>query len=139
MYINKIIITFSYLSIITSCSSIEKRLIPTYNKGGYHIKMLKTNLNDSNIIVGKVFDFTNGKPLSHSEVIIGCLKSKTSSDGKYSFKRNKLSDTFFMKTSSIGYKTIETDFINLNKKSKMRIDFYLIEDDRPLINCEGGN
>jgi hypothetical protein len=138
MFINKKIIIFGYLSILISCSSVEKKLIPTYNKGGYQVNILKTNLNDTSI-EGKIFNFANGKPISHSEVIIGCLKYKTSSNGEYSFKLNNLSDTFFIKASSIGYKTVETNFINLNKKGKMRIDFYLIEDDRPLINCEGKN
>ena len=68
--------------------------------------------------------------------VIGCFKVITSFDGIYSIKTKDLSSTFYIKAQSIGYKTVETEFFKLNKEDGMRIDFYLVEDDRPLINCE---
>ncbi|WKB80390.1 hypothetical protein QYR09_11575 [Cellulophaga lytica] len=133
----KIILIFGCFLIIISCST-NKNLTPTYNKGGYNINLSNTKQNASKInIVGQVFDVTNGKPLSHSEVIIGCLKSKTSLNGKYSIILDKSSKTFFVKTGSIGYKSVETDFINLAEEDEITINFYLMEDDRPFNNCEG--
>jgi hypothetical protein len=44
---------------------------------------------------------------------------------------------YYLKVSCIGYKTIETDFIDLTQKNKINIDFYLAEDDRPFYSCEG--
>jgi len=71
---------------------------------------------------------------------IGCYKVQTLTDGKYSFKikSSNYTNTYFVKAISLGYKTIETAFFPLNKNS-INIDFYLAEDERPFINCEGIN
>ncbi len=124
------------------CSSIKNKLIPTDNKGGYKIT-IENNLNiDPTEIhfVGKVFDVSNREPIANAELVIGCLKIKTNLNGEYSFKIIK-SDTeiTYIKGISVGYKTIETIFLNLKNNNFVKIDFYLTEDDRPFINCEGIN
>ena len=135
MKIRKIRITLGYvlILILASCSSIDKSLIPSYNKGGYRISI--ANFETGNL-TGRIVDVENGEPLSNSEIMIGCFKVITSFDGIYSIKTKDLSSTFYIKAQSIGYKTVETEFFKLNKEDGMRIDFYLVEDDRPLINCE---
>ncbi|MFV5687488.1 hypothetical protein ACM55M_02545 [Flavobacterium sp. ZT3R25] len=119
---------------------MEKILIPTYNKGGYKIKIIEINSKTNPInlkITGKVFDATNGKILSNAQLVIGCFKIQNSSQGEYTFKTNNLkNDFFYIEAIFTGYKTIQTDFIDLTNKNEIQIDFYLAEDDRPFINCE---
>lgn len=129
-----------FLCLLTSCSSSKEKLINTDNKGGYSLMILDKNedfqSDDEVIIIGKVVDLVTNDPLVNSELTIGCNKFYTSSDGKYSLKVKK-GETLYIKTSSIGYKKIETSFLNLKQKKSIKIDFFLEEDDRPLINCEG--
>jgi hypothetical protein len=42
---------------------------------------------------------------------------------------------FFIEVISVGYRTIETDCIDIYNKNEVKIDFYLAEDDRPFIYC----
>lgn len=123
----------------TRCSSIEKGLIPTYNNGGY--KIIRNNsisTNDSNEIniSGKVLDVSTGKPIGDAKITAVCIKTNVSSEGEYSFKTEKSTyKNFFLTAYAFGYKTIETNFIVLN--NNMEVNFYLIEDDKPFIHCEG--
>ena len=123
----------------TRCSSIEKNLIPTYNKGGYKIipnNTISTNDSDEININVKVFDVSTGKPIGDAKITAVCVKANVSSAGAYSFKTKKsIYKNFFITAYAIGFKTIETNFIDLN--NNIEVNFYLIEDDRPLINCEG--
>jgi hypothetical protein len=136
-----ILLLFTYLLVLGGCSSIKKDLIPTSNKGGYKVNIIKekSKINSDEVnIIGKVFDVKTGNPISNAELTIGCLKIQSSSQGEYSFKtENPKDDYFFIKVISVGYKTIETDFIDLTNKNQIKIDFYLAEDDRPFTNCEG--
>lgn len=127
--------------IIVSCTSVKDSLIPTNNKGGYKINFFE---NSSTIkpkeinIYGSVVDVSNNNPINNVELTIGCYKSLTSSNGKYSFKIKGSGNTNnYVKAISIGYKTIETNFFNFHNKDSINIDLFLVEDDRPLINCEG--
>lgn len=137
---NLIVIFFTYLFLIISCSTIKNELIPTNNIGGYKIE-LKNNSNiDSTEIhfFGKVIDVATEKPISNAQLTFGCLKYETSSNGEYSF-RIKYSDdsTLYLKAITIGYKTIETKFLSFTNNNSIKINFYLAEDDRPFINCGG--
>lgn len=124
----------------TRCSSIEKGLIPTYNNGGYKIirnNTISTNDSDEINISGKVLDVSTGKPIVNATLTATCFKTNVSSKGEYSFKTEKSTyKSFFITAYAIGYKTIETNFIVLN--NNMEVNFYLTEDDKPLINCAGG-
>lgn len=128
--------------IMGSCSTIKTALIPTSNKGGYTINFInqKSNNNSDEVIIsGKVYDVRTGNIISNAILTSGCLKIEASSNGEYSFQGKKSTyGCFFIKSLSYGYKTIETNFIDMNNTNEINIDFYLTQDDRPIINCEGG-
>lgn len=138
------IVIFSICSILLiSCVSIKSEIIPTYNKGGYKINSFKNDINrnpNDIYIIGRVLDVMNKRPISKAQVTFGCFKTQTLSNGEYSFKVKKSNNTnSYIESISIGYKTIETDFLDFSSNNTINIDFFLIEDDRPLINCEGKN
>jgi hypothetical protein len=138
------IVIFSICSILLiSCVSIKSEIIPTYNKGGYKINSFKNDINrnpNDIYIIGRVLDVMNKRPISNAQVTFGCFKTQTLSNGEYSFKVKKSNNTnSYIESISIGYKTIETDFLDFSSNNTINIDFFLIEDDRPLINCEGKN
>lgn len=138
------IVIFSICSILViSCISIKSEIIPTYNKGGYKINSFKNDIdrNPNDIyIFGRVLDVINKRPISNAQVTFGCLKTQTLSNGEYSFKVKESNSTnSYIESISIGYKTIETDFLDFSNNNTINIDFFLIEDDRPLINCIGKN
>ncbi|SDS63742.1 carboxypeptidase-like regulatory domain-containing protein [Gramella sp. MAR_2010_147] len=111
----------------------------TDNKGGYIFHLLDNdeyNENGKVEVFGQVVDIETKKPLSNSELIIGCKKVITSTTGKYSIIIEK-DQLFYVQVSSIGYKKVETDFIKFQNQNSINLDFFLDEDDKPLINCEG--
>jgi hypothetical protein len=134
---------FIYSFIIISCASLKHNIIPTYNKGGYKINSFKndTNRNPDDIyIFGRVLDVVNKKPISNAQLTFGCLKTQTTSNGEYFFKGKESNNTnSYIESTSIGYRTIETEFLDFSNNNTINVDFFLIEDDRPLINCEGKN
>lgn len=123
------------LVLIYSCSSIKGKLIPTNNKGGYKLKLVK-NKKDSILIYGKVVDVNTEKPLSNTVISIGCNTDITSIDGKYSLKVAVSDLKYFIKVSTIGYKMIKTNSLKLNGETNFKIDFFLEEDDTLLIHCD---
>lgn len=132
-YYKTIVIMF-FLMLINSCSSIKKELIPTNNKGGYKIMLLKNNKKEI-LISGKVIDVVSRKPLSSVQVFIGCTKTITSTEGNYSLKVSISDVKQYVEASTVGYKKVKTNFLNLNSKTNFKIDFFLEEDDSLLIDC----
>ena len=136
-------IVLMLLIILTAgCASGKKQFLSTNNKGGYSINEHKTTSNDASNeskISGKVFDVRTGNPISNAQLTLGCYKTTTSDKGEFSFIINNIPNynSFFIETNFIGYKSILTDIINTTNKNGIQIDFYLEEDNRPLINCEG--
>jgi hypothetical protein len=135
-----ILLLFSYLLVFCGCSSIKNELIPTANKGGYKVNVIraKSKINSDEVTIkGTVFDIKTGKPINPPVLLtVGCVKIQTSSQGEYSFKTQNLkNEYFFIKVISLGYKTVETNFIDIYNKNEVKIDFYLAEDDRPFIDC----
>jgi hypothetical protein len=130
------------LLVLASCSSVKNNLLPTYNSGGYKIinsKEKSTPNSNELIISGKVYDIKIGKPINNTTLLVSCLKIQVSSKGEYTIKtENSTYPYYFIEVVSLGYKTIQTNFIDLKNKNEITINFYLTEDDRPLINCEGG-
>jgi hypothetical protein len=130
------------LLVLASCSSVKNNLLPTYNTGGYKIissKEKSTPNSNELIISGKVYDIKTGKPINNTTLLVSCLKIQVSSKGEYTIKtENSTYPYYFIEVVSLGYKTIQTNFIDLKNKNEITINFYLTEDDRPLINCEGG-
>lgn len=137
---NRILLLSAYLFVLGGCSSIKNELIPTANKGGYKVNVIrvKSKINSDEVTIkGTVFDVKTGRPISPPVLLtVGCLKIQTSSQGEYSFKtQNFKDDYFFIEVISVGYRTIETNFIDIYNKSEVKIDFYLAEDNRPFIDC----
>lgn len=131
---NYILLFFNFLLILSGCSSFKKELIPTYNKGGYKINIIKTKTNSDEVIIkGKVFDLETGIPISDAQVTLGSIKTKTSSQGEYSFKtKNSTYNHYFIEVIYFSYKSILTNYLDLTDKNEIKIDFYLVPDDRPL-------
>lgn len=139
---DQILIFLTYILLLIGCSSPKESLIPTYNKGGYKIKAIKFEPKNTDLIIsGKVYDVESRKPLGNVQLSIGCIKIQNSHNGEYTFiTKNYFEDNhLFIEAISIGYRTIQTNFISINNKNEINIDFYLSEDDRPFINCEGIN
>lgn len=133
----RFILCFLTLS-FAGCNTLQNNLFPTYNNGGYIIK--KTNsktLSKSLIISGKVFDKETKEPLANAQVSIDCHKIITSKIGEYRYSTQNSKENLFLETLFIGYKTVLTNFINTNNTSEIQIDFYLVQDDRPLEDCLG--
>ena len=131
------------LIIAISCASNKHVIIPTFNKGGYIINSnkKKLDLNSTDIyIYGRVLDVINKKPISNVQISMGCSKTQTSLNGEYSFKVKRSEDIALnLKSITIGYKSVETEFFDFSKTSDINVDLFLIEDDTPFINCEGKN
>lgn len=136
--INLVLVTL--LMILGGCSLVDNKLIPTANKGGYTMDVIKSKSktnSDELIIKGTVFDVNTGAPVKTPVILkVGCLKVEVSSQGNYSFTtKNFKQDYFFIEVISIGYKSIVTNFLDLTNKNELIINFYLAEDDRPLLEC----
>ena len=131
------LLLFNYLMVFCGCSSIKNELIPTYNKGGYKVNIIKHKINSDEVIIkGKVFDVETGFPINGAILTLGCIKVQTSPQGEYFFKtENPIYDYYFIEVISVGYKTVLTNYLDLTDKNERKIDFYLIQDDRPLIDC----
>lgn len=140
---NCILLLFIYLLVLGGCSSFKKGLIPTANAGGYKVEVIKKKpkINSGELTIkGTVFDVKTGNPISYAILKIGCFEIYTSSLGEYSYKtKNFKYDYFFIEVNSVGYKTIVTNFLDLTNKNEVKIDFYLAEEDRPLIDCPMGD
>ena len=126
--------------ILASCLSHREILIPTNNKGGYKIVSLKNNSNvnpNEVYLFGKVFDVKTKKPINYANLRTGCFSTSANVNGEYSFKIRKSDNIYLEVFSILGYKNIQTNLFKLNNKNSININFFLTEDDRPLINCEG--
>ncbi|MFD2941509.1 hypothetical protein [Flavobacterium notoginsengisoli] len=130
------------LYLIGGCSSEKRRIIPTYNYGGYTIKLGKSEVkskNESVTIRGHVYDVKTGKPLSNATVSSGCFKFQTTSDGEYSYRTRNIKDSYFyMEVIVYPYKPIDTYYIDIYNRKEIVVDFYLEMDLRPMVDCETG-
>ncbi|QSB26760.1 hypothetical protein [Flavobacterium sp. CLA17] len=147
---NNYSLSLAFLFILGGCSMFKNELISTSNKRGYKIAVIKENSKQNRnelMIKGRVFDVKTGSVLnSETRLDIVCFKILASSEGEYTYKltvvegdKIKLSkeDYFFIEAISLGYKTIRTDYLEFDDVNEVQIDFYLEQEDRPLINCEG--
>lgn len=137
---NRILLLSTCLFVLYGCFSSKNKLIPTANKGGYKVTEIraKSKRNSNEVtITGTVFDIKTGKSISPPVLLTsGCIKIQASSKGEYSFKTTNFKDDyFFIEVIAVGYRTIETNFINIHNRNEVKIDFYLAEDDRPFIDC----
>ena len=137
-----LVIIFLFLSMIFFCCKPQREieLTPTYNSGGYTMAKLNNKLlnqSESAIIYGYVKEYNSLNKLQIASIKIGCAIIQVDSIGYYQFK-GKIGDSpIFLTCSFIGYKSIETQHFKLERGDSVKVDFFLAEDDRPLINCEG--
>jgi hypothetical protein len=135
----KHIIFLLSMLIIASCQLYKNTNKPTYNAGNYNIsKYHNTALaaQDSTVIYGYVKDISTKKVLTSALVKFGCSKVTTGTDGYYRFKEHTLSVESFLLANFIGFRSIETEHSMLSKGDSINVNFYLSQDDRPLIDCQ---
>lgn len=132
-------LSFLFLQLGTAQNTVE--LIPTFNEGGYTLKVNESKKSEKVYIYGRVYDIATKKPLDISQVIYGCAKLKTK-EGAYFFEQSLNpnqpidKDLNFFEAQALGYYPVETERFDLSNVDTLHIDFYLMEDLRPLIQCE---
>lgn len=122
-----------------SSKGLAQTIEPTNNDGGYTTEYFKNNIlkkSDSIVIFGNVFSLSDNKNIGVAEVIFGCTKKEIIGNGSYKFRTtsNDLK-TNYLKARGLGHKAIETEFFPLKPGDSIKIDFYLSEDNRPIIDC----
>ena len=78
-----------------------------------------------------------GTPIPAAKVFVknsADLRSIADENGQYEMRLYQ--GEYFLVITSMGYKTIETDFINMSPGDSINVDFYLATDDRPIIHCD---
>lgn len=120
-----------------ACHQRSLTLKPTFNKGGFTISTFQKESKTDGVVFGKVIDIQTKELISAATIEMGCLTFKSDDLGTYKFSRNSISKDLFLTCSYIGYRTIETERFEMKLGDSIKIDFFLIADDRPLINCEG--
>lgn len=133
-------INLIFLLLIVSCQTKKiSNLRPTNNNGGYTMSVAKNSslyTQDRIVVYGYVKELGQNTPLKASQIKYGCYVINVNNDGFYRFKE-KTTEEIFITSSWIGYRTVETENLKLEKGDSVKIDFFLAPDDRPLINCEG--
>lgn len=115
-----------------------KRKIKKVVMQGVNMKMLLFVLIQMLVHIGLAQEFniaTNEKIVS-AKIEIPCLSTSSNTEGEYYLYLKPSNSTFsnFIKITAVGYKTVETDFFKTDS-SDIEVNFYLSEDDRPLIQC----
>lgn len=133
------ICTLIYLTgiVIISCNPNSRNIKPTYNKGGFTITHFQTEPRNGAEIFGQVKDFETNEIIRSAIIKLGCLTVQSDETGTYRVSNGLNSGESFLTCSLIGYRTIETERFKSEKGDSLKIDFFLVQDDRPLINCEG--
>ncbi|GIV37169.1 MAG: hypothetical protein KatS3mg032_1548 [Cyclobacteriaceae bacterium] len=122
---------------ITSCQHKVVNIKPTYNKGGYAINHMQSESKSTTVVFGQVVDIETNQILSPAIVKMGCLTVQTDESGKYEILQESSTTMSFLTCSFIGYRTIETERFRIVKGDSLKVNFFLVQDDRLLINCEG--
>lgn len=132
--------TLIYLTVgivIISCHPKAVKLKPTYNKGGFTISHFQTGSRNGAVIFGQIKDIETNEIIRSATIKMGCLTVQSDESGAYKISDESNTGKSFLTCSFIGYRTIETERFKLDKGDSLKIDFFLVQDDRPLINCEG--
>lgn len=124
--------------VVLSCQSkVLTTLKPTYNRGGFALNFYKSKSISKAVIVGQVKDVDTKQTIGFATIKVGCLTIQSDSSGRYAISEKAPSDISFLTCSFIGYRMIETEHFRLSNGDSLKIDFFLAQDDRPIINCEG--
>lgn len=137
MQIVKLIIALNL--IFYGSTGFSQTIKPTNNDGGYTIEYFKNRVlkkSDSIVVFGNVFSLSDNKNIGAAQVIFGCMRKNIIGDGSYKFKTNANTlKTNYLKALGLGHRSVETEFFPLNPGDSIKIDFYLSEDNRPIIDC----
>jgi hypothetical protein len=123
---------------LISCKkqSITK-LKPTYNKGGYTLSITKSKWFEADISITGNFRDTESKELiKFGWVWDGCSKFLVDSIGSYHLRSTEY-EHFRLMANVIGYRSVETEPIKIEKGDAIKIDFYLSQEDGQLSDCIG--
>jgi hypothetical protein len=113
------------------------KLKPTYNKGGYILSIIKNKELGANIsISGNFRDIENKELIRFGWVWDECSKFLVDSMGSYNLISTEY-EHFRLTANAIGYRNIETEPLKIEKGDSIKIDFYLSQEDEPLIDCIG--
>jgi hypothetical protein len=125
-------------SLFASCKTEQLSLIPTYNKGGYTFKIYKSEhlrTQDSVYIGGSVYDVTTKELLEGAVVEYGCAYYGDKL-GNYGLKTRAYSIGYPLVSRYIGYLNIETAPYQFQAGDSVVVNFYIAQDERPLIHCD---
>lgn len=123
--------------VIISCQPKVLNIRPTYNNGGFAMSHFQNKPSNGIVVVGQIKDIETNEIISSATVKMGCLTVQSNDLGLYKFSMESITSKSFLTCSFIGYRTIETDRFDLITGDSLKVDFFLIQDDRPMINCEG--
>lgn len=126
-------------ALLSGCSASKSVLQPTYNRGGYTLdKHFSNSLakEDSVVIMGKISTLSKADSLIIPTVKYGCNTSQLTS-GEYKIKVKAPDINLHVTALHIGYLTVETKPLIVQAGDSIKVNFYLVPDERPLLNCEG--
>ncbi|NDK55164.1 hypothetical protein [Pontibacter fetidus] len=126
-------------ALFVSCKTEQLALTPTYNKGGYTFKVYKSKYlaaQDSIYIGGSVYDIVTKELLEGAVVNYGC-NYYGDQLGNYSLITRPYSIGYPLVSRYVGYLNVETTPVIFQAGDSVRIDFYIAQDERPLIHCDG--
>ena len=130
--------TITLTASLFNCAKVNHvDLTPTNNAGGYVMSSSPSSKTDELLILGVVKDVENISLVPGAQLTISCYKIYTDENGAFQLiidTSNELSE--YVTARVMGYKTIETDFINMSPGDSINVDFYLATDDRPIIHCD---
>ena len=135
---NKLIKINKYILVLL-CATIfscdVKKKLPTYNDSFYTVALHKrrTKSNNNNVTIN--VKALNGKPLSNLTYWIkrDCENIRVDNASTYRLKVDY--ELLRMEVTGFGYRTIEIKPLKLNPNDSIVFDFYMVQDDRPLLEC----
>ncbi|MBB6612320.1 hypothetical protein H7F15_14815 [Pontibacter sp. Tf4] len=133
-----LLLCLALLTFLVSCKTEQLVLTPTYNKGGYTFKVYKSMhlaAQDSVYVGGNVFDVASKGLLEGAVVKYGCAYADNK-QGNFSFKTKPFSVGYSLVSRYIGCRDIETTPVVFQAGDSVHINFYVAQDDRPLIHCD---
>lgn len=131
---NNTILYFGLILLMSGCCNLENVMKPTYNNGGYTLDRY-TNKSllekDSAVISGKITALKGNESLIPSTIKLGDVFHKTSS-GTYKLKVRPSEAKRHLTAISIGYLSIEAEPFVTQPGDSIVVNFYLVQDERPL-------
>jgi hypothetical protein len=122
---------------IISCQPKALNIRPSYNKGGFTMSHFQAKSKNSIVVFGQIKDIETNEIIRSAIVKMGCTTVQSDDSGTYKISGESITSKSFLTCSFIGYRTVETERFKLETGDSLKVDFFLVQDDRPMINCEG--